>query len=168
MKQPILYRPFRYYKVFFYVMMVMQALFFYGAGQSASDISAACFCAAMGVAIGCFAMYFYDQSNVVLGLERDGIQIMNCAKKECAKVLWEEFRYAYYSSNYKGQWFIVLSTETLTTQEVRRIMNRAANGTRICVDQFSVVPLDPLLRPEKREEITAWIDRHVARVDIGV
>lgn len=168
MNQSIFYRPYRYYRAFFYVAMVIHPLCFFAAGWSTSYIPAMIFLIAIGCFFVCFAKYSYDLSNIVLCLDPDGVQVMNCTQSECARLSWEDFRYAYYITNFKGHLFIVFSPEMLMPQDVKRIMNRAANSTRICSNKFLVVHLDPLLNPEKLKEITEQIDQHLQHISVIV
>ena len=166
MNQSIFYRPFRYYKAFFYVAMIICPLCFFAAGWSTPYIPAMSFLIVSGCVFACLAKYSYDLSNIVLCLEPDGVQVMNCTQNECTKVSWEDFHYAYYISNFKGHRFIILSPETLLPKDVKRIMNRASNSARVYVGKFPVVPINPLLRPEELSAITRWIDQHLQHIDV--
>lgn len=164
MKDTIVYRPYRSHAWFLPFTIPVGMLAFIFAGYCLPFWG---FYAIVPVAIGIACTWLtkvlYDYSRVAVFFEQEGLRVIGSSYNDYRYVLWEELSYAYYVRSFKGHLFAVLSPKALSPKEAKKLANRGANSTRICIDDTVVIHLEDILQDGL--QIKEFIENHVAHMD---
>ncbi|MBE6660777.1 MAG: hypothetical protein E7605_05175 [Ruminococcaceae bacterium] len=85
-------------------------------------------------ALVCFSMalvmfflnkYFYDSAKIVVLLTFEKIEIINQKKQPYFFIEWQEISFTYYTRNYKGHGFWVISAEPLSSNQCRKAIRHS-------------------------------------------
>lgn len=145
MNDVIIYRPFRSHVWALFFTIPVGMLAFLAAGfclwyWSFSIIVLS----TVGIVCIWLTKVLYDSSNIVVIFEREGLRITGSRYKDYRYVPWKEVSYAYYVRNFKGHLFLLLSPKSLTSKETKKLVNRSANSSTICIDNVLVIYVDIL------------------------
>ena len=142
MDHPVIYRPFHTYRWFVPFVAGAGVLFavFAGYGLIHPHWSVLILFLLSFVSFW-LAKVLYEQSNIVVLLEQDGLRIVGDKRNSHQFYSWTAFEFAYCSRNYKGHLFMLLSSKKLDKREIKAYTNRGAISLSICVDPVVVIYL---------------------------
>lgn len=109
----------------------------------------------MGILCIWLTKVLYDCSNITLIFEQEGLRIIGDKHAIYRYITRSKLTHVYYTKNWKGFSFAVLSPETLDQKAARRYANRAANTGCISIDNTIVIPLDNLQNVSSIKEMIA-------------
>lgn len=114
--------------------------------------------------------FLYNVGNICIFFENDGLRIAGGSYKNYSYIPWGNFKYAYYTKNFRNFSFLVLSPKELSLKEARNYANKGANSSKICLDDIAVIYLDDSqnISQEIKEFITEKIDGEGDRGDGSV
>ena len=159
MNDTIIYYPYRSHKWFLFVTIPVGMLSFVLVGYGLPYWRLGVFFfGATGIACVWLTKTLYDSSNIAIFFEREGLRIVGRIHKDYRYVLWEQLSYVCYVKNFKGHLFFVLSSRALEDKETKRIVNRAAIFSKICVDDAIVVHMDVIQNTSSVKEV---IDKYI-------
>ena len=163
MNDAIVYRPYKTQIWPLVFTLPVGILAFVGAGYCLpfSVVGALCL---TGIGIACIwlSKVLYDSSKKAVIFEQNGLRIIGGSYFDYRYIPWGELTYGYYTRNYKGQLFAVLSPNVLNSKEAKRFANQGANSSRIFIDYVVVIYLDVL---QDVAQIKNLIDSHLVQVD---
>lgn len=163
MNDTIFYRPYRSHVWFLSFTMPVGMLAFVAAGYCLPYWGfRVLILATIGIACAWLTKWLYDSSNSAVFFEQKGIRIIGGSYKDYQYVLWEEVQFAYYVRNYKGHLFLVLSPKALSPKKAKKLANRGANSSKICIDYVVVIYIDDL---QNASQIKEQIVHNVLHVD---
>lgn len=140
MNNTIIYRPYRSYKWFALFLLVTGIFEFVSVGFALHDAGLYIFLLVMlGILSVCMAKVLFDFSKTVVTFEQDGLRIFGCGRSPYSYLPWDEFSYAYYVRSYKGDLFLVLSPKAIGYKEAKKLVNRGANSSKMCIDSAVVI-----------------------------
>lgn len=164
MNNTIIYRPYRSHVWFIFFTVPIGIFAFVAAGYCLQAPGAnVIFFVVMGALSVWLTKALYDSSKTIIFFEPDGLWVSGVGCDNCRHILWEELSNAYYVRNFRGFLFVVLSTKALSPQEAKKLANRGANLSKICIDDVVVIHIDDLQNVSQIKEL---IDNHVLHVDI--
>jgi hypothetical protein len=160
MNNTILYYPYKSQAVFLVFTVPVGILSFVAAGYWVEfwKISLL-FLFPAGVAGIWFTKEFYDTANIAVSFEWEGVRILGGGRNAYRYIRWEDLPYAYYATNFKGHEFLVLSPKALSRKEAKKLANRGANSSKICIDDSVVVGMNPV---QNVSPIKKWVEKYVA------
>lgn len=109
------------------------------------------------ISILCFwlSKVLYDSSNIIVLFEQEGLRIIGEKNNRHQYFSWTALEFAYYSRNYKGHLFLVLSPRELSQGEVKAYTNRGANSLRLCVDSVVVIYIDTIQNTKPIKDVVS-------------
>lgn len=117
------------------------------------------------IIVGCLCAWLskclYNDSNIIVRFESEGIRIVAGFNVGYHYILWENFSYAYYVSNAKGHQRLILSPKELVYKEAKQLVNDFAFSAKIYVDECIVIPCD---NSPIGKSISALIEQRVPNV----
>ena len=156
------YRPYRSHAWFLPFVIPVAMLAFMAAGYCFPYVGTVVFCVAIGIVCTYLTKVLYDSSNIAVVFEQEGLRIVGDSYKDYRYLLWEEVSNAYYVRNFRGFLFLVLSPKVLDPKEAKKLTNRGANLSKVCIDDVVVIHIDDL---QNVSEIKELIDNHVVQID---
>ncbi len=156
------YRPYRSHVWFLPIVIPVAMLSFTAAGYCFPYVGVGVFCVAIGIVCTYLTKVLYDSSNMAVVFEQKGLRIVGGSYNDYRYLLWEEVSNAYYVRNFRGFLFLVISPKVLGPQEAKKLANRGANLSKICIDDVIVIHIDYLQNVSQIKEL---IDSHVLQVD---
>ncbi len=159
MNDAIVYHPYKAQTWPLVFTLPVGILAFVGAGYCLpfSGVSVLCL---TGIGIVCIwlSKVLYDSSKKAVIFEQNGLRIIGGSYFDYRYIPWGELKYGYYTRNYKGHLFVVLSPNVLNSKEAKRFANQGANSSRIFIDYVVVIYLDAL---QDVAQIKNLIDSHL-------
>ena len=154
MKKRIVYVPYKTQKCFVWICKMFEMLSFVLVGVCLYDFSIFfLFPAISGFAFIFFSKIIYSSSNTMLFFEDDGILIFDGIYQKCEYLQWDEFQYSFYYRNFKGNMYIVLTSKKLNRNDLKKIVNKGSNLSKVFVNADVVFCLDELQDIAKIKEI---------------
>lgn len=163
MDNTILYYPYKSHAFFLFFSVPVGILSFVATGYWLEfwEISLL-FLFPSGVVSILFAKEFYDTANIAVSFEWEGVRILGGGRNAYRYIRWGDMPYAYYATNFKGHEFLVLSPKALTRKESKKLANRCANSSKICIDDSIVVGMNPVQNVSPIKEL---VNKHVEYVN---
>ena len=138
-----LYHPYKSQGCIVPFVYCISAFAFVISGYCVSEnVAAAVFWLILGSVCTFFAKTLYDSTKTTIAFSDRSFLITGDRHNCCHSFTWETFAYAYYCKNYKGHIFLLLSSKHLDENHVRKIINKSANSSKMCVDSFVVIHID--------------------------
>lgn len=156
------YRPYRSHAWFLPFVIPVAMLAFVAAGYCFPYVGVGVFWVAIGIVCTYLTKVLYDSSNISVVFEQEGLRIVGGSYNDYRYLLWEEVSNAYYVRNFRGFLFLVLSPKVLDSKAAKKLINRGANLSKICIDDVVVIHIDDLQNVSQIKEL---IDSHVVQVD---
>lgn len=156
------YRPYRSHAWFLPFVIPVAMLAFVAAGYCFPYVGVGVFWVAIGIVCTYLTKALYDSSNISVVFEQEGLRIVGGSYNDYRYLLWEEVSNAYYVRNFRGFLFLVLSPKALDSKAAKKLINRGANLSKICIDDVVVIHIDDLQNVSQIKEL---IDSHVVQVD---
>ena len=153
MNNTIEYRPFRAESWAFPVMLILTICDFVILGGILHDISfetfsnlnfGACFFLLLGIVSTWCLKILYNDSNIVTLFELECLRIVGGKWNNYCCIPWEKVTYAYYTRNFKGFPYMVLSPKALDKKQLKKEINRSSFSAKLCIDSIIVIPINPL------------------------
>ena len=159
----IIYRPYKtqIWPVLFTIPAGIFAFVASGYCLPLSRISVLCL-VGIGIACICLTKVLYDSANKAVFFEEKGLRIIGSCYVNYQYIPWEELAYAYYTRNYKGHLFLVLSPKMLSLKEAKHFANRGAILSQIYINYVVVLYIDIL---QDVSNLRRLIDEHIAHID---
>lgn len=85
------------------------------------------------------AMHFAAQTHIVW--DATSIHIYENNTQEC--IMWDKVQYKYYSCDFKGHQYLILSCIALERHDIKKRTNQSAMKSLVCFDNGCVIYLDP-------------------------
>ena len=101
------------------------------------------------------AKIVYDTMRMVILFDVDGLQVIGTQPKNDSYFSWKDISFTYCVRNYRGFYFLVLSPETLTSKEAKRLVRRWVNPLKMCVEDAMVIPADNIQKNSRLKEFIA-------------
>ena len=163
MNDAIVYRPYKAQTWPLVFTLPVGILAFVGAGYYLpfSGVSVLCL-SGIGVACIWLSKVLYDSSKKAVIFEQNGLRIIGGSYFDYRYIPWGELKYGYYTRNYKGHLFVVLSPNVLNSKEAKCFANQGANSSRIFIDYVVVIYLDVL---QDVTQIKKLIASHLVQID---
>ena len=155
------YRPYQFHARVFPFTAFISLLALVATGYCIPYWKATFLLATIGVGGAWLTKYLSDTTKVVVVFEQQGVRILGDKHHNYRFVPWENLTYAYYTRNYKGHPFLVLTPNALDRKEAKHFANRGANTTRICIDGVLVIYMDIIQDVSPIEELIATHVEHV-------
>lgn len=159
--EQIIYRPYRSHIVFAYVANGISLISLILAGVFLADsISIELLIFVLVACLGVLlAYYFAESSKVMIVFEEKGLRIINDRRNKYYCTSWKKHSFGYYERSYKGHGFLVLSTEKLSKERVKKLANSGANLTKVCIEEVIVIYLDGV---QDTSKIKAIVEKNVS------
>ena len=139
MSEKIIYRPYRTLKVFGYIMlsisMISLGIIVLG-HLSAKEVCIFLVELCFSFFLACYCLL---ASKVTIVFDIIGISIINDKKTKLIQIPWDELFCAFYTRNYKGHQFLVLSSSVLSREDARKLANKGANLSKTFLKRGTVV-----------------------------
>ena len=97
----------------------------------------------------------HREANIYICWNTIGLQIYE--NKTHQDIRWDELRYKYYSHDFKGHQYLILSRIELEKRDIRKETNYFSAKARICFDHGCVIPLS-WTQPQLVEELVQFVD----------
>lgn len=103
----------------------------------------------------------YSKQHIIFSEE--GFRVVEGQREKHRDFQWEEFMYAYDSSNRMGYRYMFLSPKELNDSEVKAIINKCSVITsKFCFDCFVVIPIAPF---KSSDRTVALINRKISETN---
>ena len=162
-KKEILYRPNRQYIFFsclsFFMGIVSFALLFIGKN---GNIKSTLTISSMGLVSFLLSFYIYKAYKKYIVFDEDGVSVFEGKRKGVVVVPWEKITYAYYTRNFKGFHFLLLSSKNYSEKQARKITNRAINREKLFFDGNIVFNVD--YQKQVNEQIKLLVENKVGPI----
>lgn len=162
MNNTIIYRPYKVYRWALPFTVIIGVLSFAVSGCCAPYWGCGVL---IPVAIGLMCLWLtrkmYNASNMAVFLEPEGLRLVGGRFDDYRYVCWEEVSNAYYARTFRGFMFLVLSPKSLNSNEVKRLVNRGAHSSKLCIDDAIVIYIDS---QQEDIRIKEHIDKYVSHV----
>lgn len=163
MKDTIKYSPFQNEALFIPIPIIFQVLAFVIIGHRLPNFDfGSCFFLVNAVLSFWAAKRVYDASNIAVFFEPDGLRITGGSHKNYRYFPWNQFAYAYYTRNFKGHLFLVLSPRVLSKKQVKQYVNHSSIASKLCIDSVIVICFDFL---QDLSQIEALVDSKFPRIE---
>lgn len=147
------YRPYRSH-AWFIPFSAMSGIFAYiVAGAALPSYFVAAAYLGMGLLCTVLTKFLYDSAQTTISFES---RTLNIASKKCNPrkfTLGKELAFGYYSRNYKGNLFLVLSPASVDQKQLKKIVNQSANRSKVCIGNVIVIYMDDLQDTARIKEI---------------
>ena len=97
----------------------------------------------------------HREANIYICWNAIGLQIYE--NKTYQDTRWDELRYKYYSHDFKGHQYLILSRIELEKRDIRKKTTYHSAKARICFDHGCVIPLS-WTQPQLVEEFVRFVD----------
>lgn len=162
MSNTVVYYPYQSDKYFSVATLIVGALSFVAFGHCLTDWVPACyFFGIIGVVALCLSRTLYDSAQICLLFEPEGIRLIGGKYQNCLFVPWNKCMYAYYTQNYKGHLFVILSQHELSSKQTRTLANQSANAYKICVESKYVIHLNYSQTASQIKELINQTVQHI-------
>lgn len=159
------YRPYKRY-IYFIGILVISAVFmvtflFWGLRKQVEvelDILSVLFLVSICLFVSFVYMYKDYKLNFVF--TDDGISVFKGKKDRF--IPWEEISYAYSTRSFKGCVFLLLSSESVSEKQSKKITNRAVNKSSFLLDDKIVIPV--LHQKQVNEQIKLLVETKVGSI----
>ena len=145
MENKFVYKPYRIAGIFAVVMAIFVLVEFLILAVLADDfysnIKSFGFLAMQFLILN-FALLLFSISKKTITFEEKGLTVVNDQRTKSRFIEWSNIRYAYYKRSYKGHVYLVLSADELNRDQVKKLVSKGANFSKICFDNALVIYLD--------------------------
>lgn len=162
MSNTVVYYPYQSDKYFSVATLIVSSLSFVAFGYCLADwIPACCFFGVIGIVALWLSKSLYDSAQICLLFEPKGIRLIGGKCQNGLFVRWDKCPYAYYTQNYKGHLFVILSQYELSSKQIRMLANQSANAYKICVESKYTIHLNHSQTASQIKELINQTVQHV-------
>lgn len=151
----IIYHPYHTELFFGWVMKIIGVISLIIAGALWADVELMSFFAVLleGLLSIGLAGWLHKCSRIMLIFEFDGVRIIYDRENKYCFIPWNSLCYRYYGRNSKGHEYLVLSPDVLNEKELKKLIQRGANSTKVHFEKAIVIHMDSLQDTSKIKEM---------------
>lgn len=140
-----IYQPYRTHLGFAIFTIIMAVFSFVVFGFSFSQIGFhTLFLFVSGLMFLLLTKTLYNSSKIIIVFDDVGLLIFNDKHSKYRQFNWAYFSNVYYTTNFKGNLFAVLTSNAKTETEIKKLASRSANSSKLCIDDAVIISFDPL------------------------
>lgn len=141
----IIYRPYRTQLWISLFTLIMAVFTFVFLGVSLTKVGLhTLFLLVSGLVFLFLTKSLYDSSKIILIFDDEGLLIFNDKHNNYRRFNWAYFSTLSYTTNFKGNLFAVLTPDSKTESEIKKLVSHSANSSKVCIDDTVIIAFDPL------------------------